>query len=247
MVHPERCVSAGLCIASCEPMAIYDLDGKRAIDRVVCTRCLLCAEACPSEALVAVGRQVTSEELAQELLRDRPFFDQSGGGVTLSGGEPLLQPDFAADVLSRCRAAGVHTAVDTAGCVPWPVLEKVAAQADLVLYDLKTTSQSGFEAAAGGDLTLVVENVRRLVAGGANVLLRTPVVPGFNADESSMRSIGALASELGAPLELLPYHALGGAKARALDMAFRNGATTPSEERMRELEEAARSAGAKVL
>jgi pyruvate formate lyase activating enzyme len=136
LFDPAKCVACGGCAVACPHGAVWWADGGLEGDRARCVACGRCAEACPAEARTVAGRRVSVDEVVAEVLKDAPFFANSGGGVTLGGGEPMAQPDFARSVLTRCRAHGIHTAVETCGHVPWPAIERVLPWTDLFLYDL---------------------------------------------------------------------------------------------------------------
>jgi pyruvate formate lyase activating enzyme len=187
--------------------------------------------ACPTGALRAVGRPVEAAALVGELLRDRIFFDESAGGVTFSGGEPLLQAPFVTEAARRLRAEGVHTALDTCGFAAWDDLRAAAAFASLVLYDLKLLDDGRHRAATGVSNRLILDNLAALAGTGAAIWLRVPVIPGVNDDDANMDGTAALAASLPGVerVELLPYHARGEAKSArvGLDYAARG---TPSPE-----------------
>jgi pyruvate formate lyase activating enzyme len=210
----ERCIGCLSCAAACPASAISAADGVPVIDRAACTGCGSCTSACPTGALVLAGQWIEAEELLSKLLRDRPFFAKSGGGVTFSGGEALMQPSFVLEMLRLCKAEGVHTAVDTSGAVPWESIEAVLSYADLFLYDVKPTSGA-----------LEQENLRKLTASGANVLIRIPVIPGRNDTPEAMRDIAGIVK--GHSCSLLPFHRLGAGKYAALGQPYAAETLTP--------------------
>lgn len=214
--------------------------GKKCLDGTVCG---ICAAACPSRALEMQGRVRSSGDVLQELMSDEPFFRNSGGGVTLSGGEPLLQAEFAAELLERCRALHLHTCVETAGHVPWDKLALAAPHVSEFLYDVKHLDSARHRAGTGVGSELILENLSRLSRDFSHIpiTVRTPVIPGFNDSEED---IGAIARFL-APLEsvkeydLLAYHSFGAAKYRALgrDYGMDETVRIPAEQlsRLREI------------
>lgn len=160
-----------------------------------------------------VGRVMTAEAVAAELARDRVFYEESGGGITLSGGEPLYQPEFALDILSRCKAEHLHTTVDTCGYVDSNVLLAAAECTDLFLYDLKHPDSIKHEEYTDVPNELIIENLRMLCAAGHHVLVRQPIIPGFNDDPGTVEATGRLLESCGVQrLELLEYHRLGASK-----------------------------------
>ncbi|WP_421280981.1 glycyl-radical enzyme activating protein [Aeromonas taiwanensis] len=177
---------------------------------------------CPSEALQVCGREESLEALMTTLLRDRPFFERSGGGVTLSGGEPFMQPEFAAALLARCKAEGLHTAVETCLHVPWHHIAPSLPHLDLVLADLKHVDEKRFFEWTRGQVARVQDNLQRLADTGIPMQIRVPLIPGFNADEASISAIVDSAASLGTVQEIhfLPYHTLGVGKYALLDQPY---------------------------
>ena len=177
---------------------------------------------CPSEALQVCGRDETLDTLMDTILRDRPFFERSGGGVTLSGGEPFMQPEFAANLLARCKAAGLHTAVESCLHVPWHQIEPSLPSLDLVLADLKHVDKERFFHWTRGKVELPIANLKRLAEHGVAMQIRVPLIPGFNADRASIEAITDTAASLGTVQEIhfLPYHTLGMGKYALLDLPY---------------------------
>ncbi len=188
---------------------------------MACGRCSIGAvpaatevEACPTGALQVAGRASAAAELVAQLLRDRIFFDESGGGVTFSGGEPLAQPGFLCEALERLRAEGVHTALDTCGHAPWEDLQAAAARADLVLYDLKLMDEDRHRRATGVSNRTILDNLRALAAVHDRIWIRVPVVPGINDDAANLDATADFLAPLAGVrrVDLLPYHPTGEAK-----------------------------------
>jgi pyruvate formate lyase activating enzyme len=232
LFDPAKCVACGGCVEACPNGAVWLEADRRRYERERCRVCGRCVEICYAEARTIAGRRVTADEVVAEALKDAPFFANSGGGVTLGGGEPLAQPDFAQAILTRCRAHGIHTAVETCGHVPWPGIEMVLPWTDLFLYDLKHLDPVKHGRETGGDVGLILANLERLAAAGAPLIVRAPVVPGFNDDPEEVRAIAERVAGLGiAELHLLPYHRLGQGKYRLLgrDYAFTGGDKVPEE------------------
>jgi pyruvate formate lyase activating enzyme len=182
------------------------------IDRDRCDACGACAEACPAAALEIIGREWTPQELLAELQKDAVFYGTSDGGVTLSGGEPMVQVDFVLAVGRLIRTAGLHLALDTCGVSAWKHYESVLPLVDLVLYDLKLCDGDRHRASTGADNYHILENARRIAAAGVPMWIRTPVIPGYTADSANIAAIGDfIAAELPAVQrwDLLAYTNLG--------------------------------------
>lgn len=221
---PDKCIACGQCFGACPEGALVKAgQGKAAIDRPRCTSCGDCAAVCDAKALESVGRETTVEKVLETVLRDREYYAASGGGMTISGGEPLFQPEFAEALLGAAKAQGLHTAVETSGYAEWPVFERVAPVTDLFLYDCKETDPQLHEAFTGQSNALIRANLRRLHGAGANILLRCPMIPEYNARREHLDGIAALARELPKlkGVELLPYHRLGRPKINRFGLVSR--------------------------
>ena len=195
-----KCIGCGSCRAHCTGRP----------------DCGACTEVCPASARRLYGRAYTPDELLDVITADRPYFDATGGGVTFSGGECMLYPDFLAMLAKKCREAGISVAIDTAGCVPYSHFERVLPYTDLFLYDIKCLDPVLHARGTGRDNALILENLERLRKTGKEILIRTPVIPDFNEGEELDR-IRAFCAERGLRAELLPYHAFGTDKKRALE------------------------------
>ncbi|HSA96453.1 MAG TPA: glycyl-radical enzyme activating protein, partial [Acidobacteriota bacterium] len=250
MHWPARCRRCYSCIEACPKNAIMkDAAGAVVIDREKCDVCGRCAEACLYDAMQVVGREMSVEEVLAEAEKDRVFYEQSGGGVTLSGGDPAAQPDFAEAILDACRARSLRTAVDTAGFTKNGILDRLAAKTDLLLFDLKLMDDARHREFTGVSNALVHDNMERLAAAGPEIWVRVPLVRGVTDDDENIRrTIKFLLSlKTVRRVGLLPYHAGG------LDKAGRIGKGTqfrkfepPSEERLAAIEAEFRRAGFEV-
>ncbi|MBI4877578.1 MAG: glycyl-radical enzyme activating protein [Acidobacteria bacterium] len=216
---PDKCIGCGECFKVCKDGALnagkpVALGPRAVLDRPRCTNCGACGKVCDTKALEMVGRDVTVRDVMDVVLRDREYYAASGGGITLSGGEPLFQPEFAAALLAAARAAGLHTAVETSGFAEWSAVERLRPVTDLFLYDCKETSPQLHESFTGKSNDRIRDNLRKLHAAGANIVLRCPLIPEYNARREHLDGIAALARELPGlkGVELLPYHRLGRAK-----------------------------------
>lgn len=224
------CKGCGSCAEVCGSGAHVFSGQGHGIDREKCTFCGKCEKACPDDALKIYGREITVGGLVPILLEDREFYDVSGGGVTLSGGECLLQADFCAELLEKLKEEGISTAVDTCGYVKREELEKVIPFTDVFLYDIKAADSGVHESLTGVPNGLILDNLRYLDGVGAKTEIRIPLVPGLNDGE-----IPAIA-EILRPLEnvtgvrVLPYHDMAAAKYRALGLTPDTSARIPTEE-----------------
>ena len=200
------------------------------------------------DRLKQVGRDVTPEELMPELLADLPYYRRSGGGITLSGGEVLAQADFARDLLALCKEHGLHTAIETAGSAPYSDIEKLLPYLDLCLFDIKHTCPNKHREYTGVSNERILENARRLCESGVELIIRTPVIPGFNDSEGEIRAIARFAASLPGvrELHLLPYHRLGSDKYRGLGRSYAlSEILPPTDERMEFLLSIAEESGLK--
>lgn len=242
-----RCIGARDCLAACPRGALTLTPEGMVIDREACDACGLCEEACPAAALEVIGRERTVEDVAVEVLRDRVFYEKSGGGATLSGGEPALQAEFSAALMERLKGEGIHLALDTCGGVAWKKLEPLVDLADLVLYDLKVMDGEAHLRHTGVSLDLVLENARRTAAMGKTMWVRTPVIPGYTDGEDNIRRIARFIRDELPGVErydLLAFNNTCGSKYRRLDLIFPlAGRGLVTEEKMAALVEAAGEEG----
>ncbi len=218
-----RCIGARDCLSACPRDALSLTPHGMVIDRVRCDGCGLCQEACPAGALEVVGRRYRPEEVFNEVRRDEAFYRTSSGGVTVSGGEPALQPRFAAALLRLCREAGFHTALDTCGYASPGVLERLLELCDLVLFDLKLMDERRHLECTGAELSPVLENARLVARSGKPMHIRTPIIPGYTDSAENVADIALfIAEELPGVQrwDLLAFNNTCGAKYRRLDMEW---------------------------
>lgn len=220
---PRLCRKCLRCVKACPYGAIAPSadDEPFKIDRTHCGVCSApCVQVCPAGAMKQVGETLSSMDVVRIVERDISFYFPDGG-VTLSGGEPLCQPEFAAEVLSVLHDHGIATAVETSGCVSWDAVAAVAQWVDLFLFDLKHLDPEVHRKYTGSDNKLIIENLRRLANSGARIILRVPLVPGVNSDEVHMRHLAKFALSLGIDeVDVLPLHKLAGHKYRRLGRAL---------------------------
>lgn len=217
--EPDVLFDSRLCTAGCQhcaqafPKAVTAENGGISLCREAFSAQDLCQmeQVCPSGALSVCGEDTDMESLMQQILRDKPFYQRTGGGVTLSGGEPFMQPQTALNLLQRCHHEGLHTAAESCLHVPWKYIEPSLGALDLLLADLKHVADAPFRRLTGGSAKRVMDNFRRLAAAGQKLIVRVPLIPDFNADRASIRQIvDFAAAETGCEaIHFLPYHTLG--------------------------------------
>lgn len=221
MFFEKRCVVCGECLKVCPHGAIVQDNGGYTTTET-CRACATCVDACYAGAREQVGRWLTVQEVIHEVEKDRIFWDESGGGVTFSGGEPLFQPHFLEPLLDACRAHKIHTAVETCGLARHDVLRRVAAKVDLFLFDLKVLDPDKHRLHTGRGNKTILANLEALARMGANVIVRVPVIPGVNTDRENVEQMMALLNSLKLKrIHLLPFHSTGVEKNRRLGMASR--------------------------
>ena len=209
MFYKNKCTGCGKCKEKC-PNALEK-----------CELCGKCTIYCPHDAREICGKEYTVDEVMREILKDKVFYENSGGGVTFSGGECMLQIDFLEEILKVCKEKGIHTAVDTAGHVPYEYFERILPYTNLFLYDVKCYDSEKHRQYTGVGNELILENLERLLTTGKSVWVRIPIIPTVNDTVEEIQRIKAYISSCGKPekIELLPYHAMGEHKFEALGKA----------------------------
>lgn len=247
MTRDKKCTKLGKCVLAC-PIGAITLDGKesRKIDRKKCNLCFDCVPACPSGALEKVGKYMTVDEVMAEIEKDELFYHRSGGGVTISGGEPLMQWKFVRDLLKACKGRRFHTALDTSGYARWPALESVLEYTNLILYDIKHMDSRLHKQVTGVDNALILRNLRRIPPEKI-VWLRVPLIAGYNDSLENMRKVIELALEVKAEkISALLYHewALGKYDSLGREYLCRD-AKPPTDEHVEHLKNLSESLGVK--
>ena len=264
--NPLRCIGCGECVGICPEQAQEWVDGVRTYHRERCTACGKCVEFCYAGCMQQVGQEISAQQVINEVLQDLAFYTGSGavsgatGGVTLSGGEPMLQTAFALEILAGCKAHGIHTALETTTHYRWDALAAALPLTDLFMIDIKHIDPHKHRAATGVDNGQILANIRRLAGTGKPILFRTPVIPGFNDTLAEIRAIARFIHQLGCtPLEdgtsrperfsldLLAFHKLAADKYHSLGLEYPAAhLEPPTREHMAELAQAAAEQGIAV-
>ncbi|MBQ7292206.1 MAG: glycyl-radical enzyme activating protein [Clostridia bacterium] len=243
----DKCIGCGSCVSGCPSGAHSVKDGLHIFEREKCIGCGKCEEECPVNALKFYGREMSVEELLPLLTEDREFYENSGGGVTLSGGECLCHPDFCAELLARLKEQGIHTAVDTCGAVSREAIDKVMPYTDVFLYDVKAIDGEIHKKCTGRDNALILENLKYIDGCGKQIEVRYPYVPDYNSGEAE--KIGEFLSGLKnlTAVRVLAYHKYAGSKYSSLDMENKLPERMPTEEEVEEARNIIRKYGIKVI
>jgi pyruvate formate lyase activating enzyme len=218
MFWPDNCLACGACLEVCASEARSLTAGAMNWDRASCSRCGECVEICPAHAMVWSGRLRSAGDVIREVLRDAPFYED-GGGLTLTGGEPTLQPAFARALLHLAREEHLDTAVETSGNAPWESVEMLSPYVGLWLFDLKHLDSQVHRQFTGVGNELILSNLGKLARLGAPIRVRVPLIPGVNLTQENLRQTAAYVETLGEAVrsvDLLPFHKLGTAKYQAL-------------------------------
>jgi pyruvate formate lyase activating enzyme len=246
-----KCIRCGKCVEACSQQAIAVVENTRVIQWEKCNYCIECAEVCPSGAIEAVGRSMTVAEVMDTVGRDASYYRRTGGGMTLSGGEPLVQWQFALKLLQEAKRSGLHTALDTTGHTDWEILDEILDFTDLVLYDVKHPDSARHQEATGVPNERILDNLRKTVAkAGSRVWVRHPVVPRFNDSEEELEELCKLVLTLKPAVEkisLLPCHKFGELKYAATGKVYPwKEIPTISDERIGEFKKLVESHGIEV-
>jgi pyruvate formate lyase activating enzyme len=239
MYKRKRCVACGECVNSCPKGVISQNVQCVSINRELCNLCGKCARACPSDALVVVGKEVKVDDILKEIEKDVIFYDESDGGVTFSGGEPLMQPDFLDALLEECKKRNIHTALDTCGYASCETVNRIKDKVDLFLYDIKTMDDRMHRKYTGVSNRLVIRNFKRLAENGSSILVRFPIIPGINDNvENVTKTADLILSHAVKQVCLLPYHRAGTEKYRSLNKTYKlEDLQSPSDEELQLIKE----------
>lgn len=223
MFNRQECISCGECVKVCPEHAIYfNEKGEIQTDREKCKTCGNCAEVCYPEARKICGRSYTVDEVFKEILKDKIFYKNTSGGVTLSGGECTLFTEFVCELLEKCQQGSIHTTVETCGYTKWENIEKIAKFTDLFLYDIKVINPDKHRKWTGVDNSIILDNVYKLAKIGKNIIIRVPLIPSINDDEKEFRKIAEFVNSINGVniLHILPFNQFGKSKYKSLDMKY---------------------------
>ncbi len=244
----SRCIGCGECTKNCPRQAISLRTKHISINRKNCVTCGNCSQACPSDVLSIAGRRTSMKEILEEIEKDRIFYDESEGGVTFSGGEPLSQPDFLNALLAECKERGIHTTVDTCGSAPYEVIDRMRDKVDLFLYDIKTMNAKKHKMYTGASNEEILKNLRRL-AKDSSIVISFPVIPGINDDDKNVAETAKFISSLPniKQVSLLPYHRAGIEKYRNLGKPYKlSKIQPPSDQKIEAIKKKMEAFGLKV-
>lgn len=248
--YPHKCTGCGRCAEVCPVGAHQREAGTMFFDREKCIFCGRCTENCMAEALILVGKEMSAEEVLEEVSRDELFYRNSGGGVTFSGGEPLCQSGFLKQLLALCKGKGYHTAVESSLNAPWNTVSEIALFTGLFLADIKLINCRRHREATGCGNERILANIGRLAESGSKILIRVPVIPGVNDTVADMMEIACFVQSLRAVtgVELMPFHAMAEEKYRSLELPYRcKGMATLPAEMLKELAHVFTSVGITVV
>lgn len=218
----KSCTQCCTCVQVCPKNAITPIEDGIKIDRNKCDRCFKCVESCASGALKIEGKEMTVDEVVEEVMKDELFYKRSGGGVTLSGGEVLVQYSFAAAILEAIKEKGINTAIETTGYASWKHFQQVLEYTDYVLYDLKHTDEEKHLEGTGVGLSLILNNLYRAAESGKDLIVRIPLIPEYNMDENNILNLIEILKNIKQDeVHILPFHQLGSQKYEYLGRKYK--------------------------
>jgi pyruvate formate lyase activating enzyme len=240
ILRQSRCIKCGECIKTCSQEALTLSSKGVSVNRSKCNSCSNCTQKCPSEALSIAGRNVTVKDIVKETDKDAAFYEESKGGITLSGGEPFLQPHFLNALLKELNKGEIHTALDTSGYAPHHVIDKIHKKVDLFLYDIKTMDETKHKKYTGVSNKPILRNLKTLARKGSNIAISLPIITNINDDETNIANTAKFISSLSSVkhVTLLPYHKAGIDKYRNLGRQYKlRGTQPPSSQKMKAIKE----------
>lgn len=231
----NKCIGCGDCVKTCPKEAMQVVEQTVRKEAANCIGCEACVTVCPTGAIEQAGKKMTEAEILKEIEKDRVFYEESGGGVTFSGGECLMQPEFLTGLLTACKARGLHTALDTSGYASWQTIAGLKDAVDLFLYDLKLMDDKQHRKYTGVSNKLILENLQKLANNGKLIWVRVPVIPGINDDDANLQAMGAFLYSLQIrDVFLLPYHNIAVNKYTRLGTSYQLSALTPPSHKQME-------------
>jgi pyruvate formate lyase activating enzyme len=254
-VEPElvyrksRCLGCDECSKSCQREAISLVAQSISVNREKCVPCNNCCRVCPSDALSIAGKQMTVKEILEEIEKDRTFYEESRGGVTFSGGEPLMQPDFLNALLNECKERATHTAVNTCGFAQYEIIDRIRDKVDLFLYDIKTMDNRKHRKYTGASNEQILKNLKKLAESGSSIVISFPIIPGINDDDKNVTRTAKFISSLPniQQVNLLPYHRAGIEKYKNLGKPYKlDKIQPPSNQRVKSVKEKMEAFGIRV-
>lgn len=227
----SRCIHCKTCVKVCKNGEVQEKNGEIIVDHRKCTEDLQWTQACPTGAMCVKGHCMTGDEVLKEIRKDKVFYQYSDGGVTFSGGEPLLQVDFLTEVLKTCKEEGMNTTVETSGAVPWESFEKVMPYVDLFLFDVKTMDEEIHKQYIGTSNRRILENLKNLAQAGCNIMVRTPMIPGVNNRQEDIRKIMKYLKNCKiCKYNVLPFHQYGSGKYESIGREYSMKEVIPEQE-----------------
>lgn len=254
-VEPElvyrksRCIGCDECSKSCQREAISLVAQSISVNREKCVPCNNCCRVCPSDALSIAGKQMSVKEILEEIEKDRTFYEESRGGVTFSGGEPLMQPDFLNALLNECKERAIHTAVNTCGFAQYEIIDRIRDKVDLFLYDIKTMDNRKHRKYTGASNEQILKNLKKLAESGSSIVISFPIIPGINDDDKNVTRTAEFISSLPniQQVNLLPYHRAGIEKYKNLGKPYKlDKIQPPSNQRVKSVKEKMEAFGIRV-